>query len=54
VTEKNEIRGSYSIIFSKHIQLETVETIERISKFRKEYIEEITSETEKWNGRNLP
>ena len=42
VTENIELRGSYSNIFSENIQLETVETIERISKFRKEYIEERT------------
>ena len=42
VTEKVQIRGSYSNIFSENIQLETVETIEKISKFRKEYIEERT------------
>ena len=37
-----EIRGTYSNTFSESIQPETVETIERISKFRQEYIEERT------------
>ena len=36
VTEKVQIRGSYSNIFSENIQLETVETIEKISSTRTE------------------
>jgi hypothetical protein len=42
VLETVEIRGNYSNIFSENIKLETVRTIEQISKFRTEYIQERT------------
>ena len=42
VKENVKICGSYSNIFSENIQTETVETIEKITKFRTEYIEERT------------
>ena len=38
VTENVKICVSYSNIFSENIQTETVETIEKTSKFRNEYI----------------
>ena len=42
VKDSVEIRGSYSNIFSENIQLETVQTIEQITKFRTEYLQERT------------
>ena len=42
VLESVEIRGNYSNIFSENIKLEIVRTIEQISKFRTEYLQERT------------
>ena len=42
VKDSVEIRGSYSNIFSEYIKLETVQTIEQITKFRTEYLQERT------------
>ena len=42
VKESVEIRGSYSNIFSENIKLETVQTIDQITKFRTEYLQERT------------